>query len=370
MADVPLGQAHTPTLYVTDANGSPATTGVSGTMTLTYEPTGVQVGSGALAHQGGGLWGVEFPGSAIASPGLYRYHVASLTVGARTYADQGGVFTAGPLLPGTRTLRDILTAIRLDLGDGEPRTTTGNGGTTALVDSGLSGVAGEFRGSEVLILEPAVASDPNPVRVTGFDPVTGQVTFAPAVSLAVPAGTDYLLGRLGGTGYSHAQIVSTVERVLAAAELSPEVSHILRTPTISGWGAWEYALPVWLTSVHEVHRGLSDAEATGSWQVVARGPSGNPYWDVRRDTRTLVLRRPPPTGGLVRVTGSYAPAPPRHLGGLVDADADWLIEATLFRLKRNRGGQRELAQAAALFQDARLRRFGGGLPRPNEVRLG
>lgn len=355
MADVQLGQPHQVGLTFREDDGSPQTTGVTATVTVTDPAGAAIVTAGALTHQGAGFWARLLDGTSLTAPGAYT---ATITVTAPSFvAPQVQTFTVGVVLPWMRTLREVLVALYTRLGEGLAGTSTG-GGTTTLADSSLANVyaTDEFVGSQLLILEPGAAGDTNPVRVTAYNATAGTFTFSPAVT-AVVAGTDYLLVNLRGKGLRYERALAAITQTVLAAQARLEVSA-----EIAGSSSdYRYTVPNGWMSVLKEARYRHSGDTLGQWWPVAPANC-----DVQHPERRLIVRWPL-SGTTVRIEGSYPANPPTTLTSLVELPLPTVVDRALLQLRIDRS---ELPQAQAL---AATSGAAGGplgpLPRANEVFL-
>lgn len=348
VADAQRGAPYTAAVPLADANGSPLSGAVTAGGTLNvYGPASatVAVATGTAADLGGGRYGIALTGADLATDGFYRFTIPTITVGGRTFVDQGGWFRVGDIPPEYRPLRHVLQQVLVAAGMAVASTSTALGTTTTLVDTRWldAGLAtGEFVGDELLILEPGAAADTNPVRVTGFAPGTGTLTFAPAVAGATASGTDYLLIRASEQGDRYAQARAVVDDAvadLARREVATD-SATLTTTT----NTVDYALPAGFLTVEQLEydprRGVPYAE----WRAVAPA-----YWQHYPDRGTLHFAAEVlPWGTPLRVTGKVAPPAPRALSDLVPAPATAVIDqaAGLLALPRQQRAGPRLGRAA------------------------
>ena len=338
MADYALGAPATVALRLTDSNGTPVTSGVTGTFTL-YGPASATATSGptALAHLGDGAWGVTFPATAMTATGVYRAVTGSVTYGSSTLGAQTVVFTVGVPSPVHKTLRECLVALYDELHDGLPGTTSSLGTTTTAVDSrrvNTNLTADEYVDSELLLLAPGSVTDANPLVVTSFTPASGTFTFAPAVT-AVASGTPYLLCNLRGQGYPVRDVRA---KILAAwREIMPR-QQVIDTVSVATDGTYELAIPANWRDVDMV--GLRNA-STQPWGALAPA-----YWEWDAPRRLLRFAHQHAAGLAVRLEGTIDYAEPAFLNSVVQVPFGWLRDRVLGELlagSRDRGLQQRAA---------------------------
>lgn len=329
VADVQLGVPYVAAVNLVDVNGSPlaGAVGAGGTLNV-YGPASATtvVYTDTAADLGGGDYGVTVPAANLTA-GFHRFTIPTITVGTYTFVNAGGWFRVGDIPPEYRTLRAILTQVLVGTGMAVASTSTALGSTTTLkdtrwYDTGLS--SNEFLSDELLILEPGLATDASPVRVSTFDPstgATGTFTFRPAVGSAVASGSDYLLVRANQWGDRYAQVRALVDDTIAdlcrRATATDTVTLTTASQTV------DYTLPAGFLTVDRVE---FDPEVTAQyqqWQEVAPV-----YWEHYPDRRLLHFGMPLFDEGLaLRITGQVAPPVPRSLGDLVHAPATAIIDA-------------------------------------------
>jgi hypothetical protein len=359
MPQCQLGEPHPAAFMVTGADGAPATTGVSGTL-VAYGPDSATaiVASGALTHQGNGVWAYTVPASAHTTPGLYRYRVASLVTPAGTLLNEEGWYTVGYAGPNQLTVREILAKLAIWLGGYVGRTTT-LGTTTTLIDTARLqlGLDNAFAGAEVLLLDPASEGDANPVFAVASVAATGTVTFKPAIT-AVGAGVEYLFLRR----VSVQRLVEAVRQVLDEARVTADVTDAVSLVGVAD--TFEYACPAPLCRVTGVEYRASGAATTDWAELGAQYVEG-----TVRDRRLLKLRPPfDLTGAAVRVRGrAWAPLPelPAYgasgvLNAAVDADGAWVVDAAKARLQLDSPDAAVQRRGAAAWQLALSRAPGQG----------
>jgi hypothetical protein len=354
---VALGQSYTPQLFVPNADGSPATSGVTGTIS-TYGPDSatVPIDTGALTHLGNGVYGRALAASLLTAAGLHRWAVTALT--APTQASAAGWFTAGYPNPAALTLREILARLAIWLGGFVGRTTA-LGTTTTLIDTATLqlGLDNAFAGADVLLLKPANEADANPIYTTASAAATGTLTFRPAIT-AVPSGTDYLFLRRPRVQ----RLIEAVRQVLAEARVTCDVTDAVALTGIAD--TYEYACPAPLCRVTGVEYRVSGAATTDWAELGAQYIAG-----TVRDRRVLQLRPPfDLTGAAVRVRGrAWAPLPelPAYgasgvLNAAVDADGSWVVDAAKARLQLDSPDAAVQRRGAAAWQLALSRAPGQG----------
>lgn len=355
--DHPLNTPYVALLAIEDGNGSPVTSGVTGSMSLyVFGPNATTTavsGPTTMTHFGGGQWGVTFAASVLGTAGYYRYTTGEITFGSTTLAAQSGGFTVGVVPPEYTTLRQLLVRVAQSLSCGEQSTTDASGSTTTLKDArwyATGYASNEFVGDEILFLEPGAVTDPNPVRVTGFDPTTGTtgtLTFTPAVMSTV-SGQDYLLIRAGSKRLRYQQLRGAIDAAIAALATRQPVSDQITVATVSQ--QYEYTLPTsWLdlTKV-EVQQYASTGGSTAyQWETVP--PL---YWRLAPDRRTFSLDYGFPSGYPLRLTGVVAVPEARDLTSLVKVPwpliRDWVVG--YFSLS-------EAQRAGLLLQQAQRARY-------------
>jgi hypothetical protein len=354
---VALGQGYTPQLFVPNADGSPATSGVTGTI-ATYGPDSATapIDTGALVHLGNGVYGRALAGTLLTSAGLYRWAVTALT--APTQASAAGWFTVGYPNPAALTMREILAKLAIWLG-GYVGRSTAVGSTTTLIDSRWQlGQDNAAAGGEVLLLAPGDPTDANPVYVTASTAATGTLTFRPGVTGVVPLGAPYLFLRRPGVQ----RMIEAVRQVLAEARVTADVTDAVALTVVAD--TYEYACPAPLCRVTGVEYRASGAPATDWAELGAQYVEG-----TVRDRRLLKLRPPfDLTGAAVRVRGrAWAPLPelPAYgasgvLNAAVDADGAWVVDAAKARLQLDSRDAATQRQGAAAWQLALSRAPGQG----------
>lgn len=357
MADVRPGEPFTPGFLIKSPNGSPETSGVSGTLILD-SPTTTAATSGALSHQGGGVWGYTIAGSFTLVSGTYGYRVASLVTPSGTLVDQVGSFEVG--YDNAWTVREMYTRIREDLGDGWVGSTTSNGSVGTLVDSKFGyGAVNDWLSSEIFFFEPGAPGDTNPVRVIGFN--GGNFTFTPPVTSTV-AGQDFIIGNKDGQGWRHEQVLgaitTAVRRCGHALRLTDETSLTYATTTA------EYGVPAAFAEVTALAYQPPGA-LTGEWAPIA-----DRYWDWQPDRRRIVFTRRVgnfnryvthgtsprwsngfaiPQGSRLRLTGRALLQVPGAMGATIDADPTRVYDLAMMGLLMQSadGGDRQRAAMIA-----------------------
>jgi len=341
-AQAAVGQLHSVAFRIVNpANGKPILTGESGTVSL-YGPaaTTALVSGTALAHQGNGYWGATFAGSLLTTPGTYRWVTSAIT-GTVALEAQSGEFVVGYGGANAWTLRELVVSIRHALRDGFEGTATGNGSTTTLVDSTYArGSNSDWLGSELLILEPG-ASDPNPVTVSGFTASTGTFTWpaSQAVTSTV-TGLNYVLGNLGGRGFTHRAILSAIayacRKVGASVRVADEVSLAFDTSTA------QYLVPAVFASVTGLAYQPSGSNP-GTWLPIA-----DRYWRFDPVRQRVQFTRYAtgyasgrlyssgygiPNGAALRLEGTAVPSVPGALAETVEADGARVRDLALIELQ-------------------------------------
>ncbi|HEX6537481.1 MAG TPA: hypothetical protein VF041_23065 [Gemmatimonadaceae bacterium] len=366
MPDAALGQPYTAAILIRDSNGSPLTSGETGTMTIAGPDSTATLTSGAISHQGYGWWGIPVAGSFLTSPGTYTANIAALG-GTVSGTNVGYAFSVGRVEPWQPTLRDFLAELVEHLGDGWLSTSTGAGSTTTLVDSAYAwGDANTWVGSELVILEPGNVADARSVRVTAFNQANGTFTFTPAVT-SVGSGVDYVLLNRRGTGWRLGQYLAEIGQALRRLGVREEVADRVTLTTTNV--DFEYAIPAGWAAVTGVLWHDNYSGYTGDWCRLA--PDRVTVDPVRR-----VVRLDAPyyflSGTPLEIRGLVYAQPPRFWSSWLPAATPGQL-ATLRELALARlqviSPRPEDRQAAVL----RLRELEGGLPRrlarTNEVGL-
>jgi hypothetical protein len=370
---VELGEPYTTTLLIRDEDGRPVTSGVTGYLSLRGPASGTPIAAPTLmAHEGSGAWGVTWAGDNFPATGVYTYSAPIVTSGSTVLYEQGGWFWAGLLPPGALTVWELLEALCLPLEDGWAGEATGDGtvggGSGTLVDARLAtpdGVAGDWRGAEVLLRQPGYPPTVRslPHRVTGFDPDTGALTLAPAPPAAIAAGTGYLLCDQGGARRL------TVGRRLLALRAALRLGGATRRAsdgvalTIAD-AQDEYAIPDHLATVSRVSIGHDGDQGDRWW------PLPPDEWPrlVRADRRLLTLRGYS-AGSRVLLSGAARQALPDFLDAYVDGPSDWYVTRAAADLLKSSPIAAHQRMAGPLWQEAivtRPRRT----PDASEIRLG
>lgn len=357
MADIGVGQPYTATVLVQDAEGEPATSGVSGSIHL-YGPTSTEyLDLQAIAHQGDGYWGATFPGFVLATPGEYHWVIGTLTTPAGTLYNQGGSFIVGAVHPWTRTLRQVLEELATASGLGTVGTATAGTGLSVNATALAYGDDDEWVGSEIVLF---VSGEPQVRRVTDFVAATGQFSWATVVSPAVAAGDRFIVCNAQGRGRPFAQLLAALRA--AHDDAAPELDVSRATGLTVADGQHEYALPRAWVSINAVWARAvgDDADA---WRPLAPAD-----WDVRPDRRLLVLKAPPAAGTALRVDGTLPARFPATARALFDVPAGWLVKRARYELALMAGGREDMQQAGALYADT-TRRRPRRTARANEKRL-
>lgn len=352
--DVTPGQPITPGLSFFDSNGSPITSGITGTMTL-YAPGSATSVSGptALAHQGNGRWGVTFAGSLTTARGTYRWTSSAIT-GTATLAAQSGTFIVG--VGDQWTLRELYTSVRRGLRDGWTGTTSGSGSTTTAVASKFAwGSNNRWLASEVYFFEPASVADENPVRVTAFTASTGTFTFTPAITSTV-SGLDFILGNKEGQGWAHEEVMDAIQTAVRRAGLMRPVTDRVSLSGVSN--QYLYNLPndwVRLDGIDYLQSGT-----TGRWMPIAlprivRSHLGTDGVFGLDDSLAWLA------GYALRLRGWAAPQVPEAMGGYVHGDGATIRDDAIYELllMSDKGADRQ--RAAALQPSVMRARAGAAL---------
>lgn len=348
-ADVRLGHPSRYGFPFRDANGSLVTSGVTGAVSL-YGPGSTSAIEGPTdppTHLGGGVWGLALAASDLATAGLYRLSAPALTNGTVTYGQQDLYFVVGPSSPNYRTLRECLEDLGVELDWALPGTTTGNGSTTTLVDSGRANSnlsSDEWVDSELLILEPGAATDRNPVTVTAFAPTTGTFTFTPAIT-STTTGQDYLILNARGSGRSYGRLRRAI---LAAWREAAPVHHVVDTVNWTTDGTYALAAPAQWRGIDAIHWRASTA---GPWSEIAGHYAA---FDAARGVLDFAL--PVPAGRTLRVAGRVAAHEPQNLTDVVQVPYSWLRDRVLGELLAQSERREDQQRAAVHLERAERRR--------------
>jgi hypothetical protein len=345
VADVRLGSPHTVGFLLKDTNGSPVTSGVTGTIAL-YGPASTTATSGptAMTHFGGGVWGVTFLASAMAASGLYKAFADSISYAAGTIVldDQVVLFTVGVIPPNHRTLRECVVDLAIELDAGVEGTATG-GSTTTMVDTtriNTNLAATEWVDSELLILEPAAVTDRNPQPVITFAPASGTFTIPTPVA-GIASGQDYLLLNLRGKGLTFGKLKRTI--VAAWREVGP-VQWVADEVNFLTDGTYRLAIPAQWRDIESIQY---------------RTGTTAPWWDIAEFYRPFdpMLRRVNFTqniasGTQLRVVGAIDCAEPDALTSVVQVDYGWLRDRVLGQLLAQSKNREDQQRAAVHLADA------------------
>lgn len=350
MADAQQGVAYTPTLRLTDPNGNPIASGVTGTMGLYYGSDTVALASGVIGYLGNGEWGYTFSGDLLQAAGAYRWNVPTVTFAGGLLYDQGGIVRVGVMAPWSVTLGQAVVDLTVALQDGYTTATTGAGTTTTLVDASLAdpdASAADYKGSEVLVFP--IIGVPTLHRVVGFTPASGTLTVAPAMANASATGQRYLLSFLNGKGMRHEQKIAALRAVIAGSRVRIPTSVRTTAATFIG-GTYLYGIPEdWASVVRLVRYRPGLATWESPWYEITPDRVV-----VDRERRTLQIK-----AGLwnseLWIEGSYAPSFPASLAGLLEVPGDWAVDAAHARLTLQRGGQHASQQLGAMLAQPRYR---------------
>ena len=346
MADVALGAPHTIGWKLREADGSPATSGVTGNVSL-YGPASTTLvgGPDALAHFGGGIWGVTFLASEMVYAGLYKAVADSISYESGTIVldDQVVLFTVGALSPSHRTLRDCIVDFAVELDWGLEGTTTDNGSTTTLVDSGRANsnlTTDEWIDSEILVLEPNAVTDRNPVTVTAFTPASGTFTITPAIT-STTSGQDYLLMNLRGNGKNFARLKRTI--VAAWREVAPSQQVVDEVNYLTGTG-YSLSVPAQWRSIDAVQIRYG---TTGPWSDIAE--AYRPYDPLLGHVNFTMS-----IGGSqqLRLVGTIDCAEPDALTSIVQVPYGWLRARVLGQLFAQSERREDQQRAAVHLEEA------------------
>lgn len=317
VAEVALGQPHTPLVAVYDAYGSPVEAGVSGLLSA-YGPGAADTlvaGPLPVSWFGGPNWGATVPAFAHAAAGTYRWVVPSLSAPGVALENQGGLYTVGVIPPEYRTYREILVALALALDAGVvSRTTTVAGKSyefedVRYADAGYA--TNEFVDDEVVWLEPLVGGPPA-CRVSSFNPAYGIFGLRPEVDpRQTAAGNDYLLLRPGPMGLRLARLKEALDAAIADVALRQPVTDEVTLTTASTQR--RYAYPAGWLDVTRVQVNRVTGNGEEYWETVP--PAAYELWPERR---LLVFR----TGWLWDTQGY-----PLRLTGRAGLPAGYLLSA-------------------------------------------
>lgn len=297
-----------------DANGSPYTGAPSagGSMSL-YGPASATVsvaGPTTVSDYGGGDYGIAATGAQLATAGMYRAVIPTITFSGRVFTNVTWAFTVGDIPPEYRTLRGIIRAVCEALDCGIVGTATGGSATTLVdtrwLDAGYS--SNEFVDTEMLILEPG-NGDTNPVRVSAYAPGTGTFTLAKAIT-AVTAGIDYLLILPGQRGLRYAKIKELIDEAIADLSLRQTVTDEVTLTTTQGYD--RVTVPSTFLDVDRVQINRITGGTDEFWETVP--PSFYEYWP---DRNLLLLKRWFGYAYPLKVAGPVAVTPPTRLGQVV-----------------------------------------------------
>lgn len=289
VAEVGIGQPHTPLVAVYDAYGSPVEAGAAGAL-YAFGPGSDSVpvaGPTAVSWFGGPHWGATVPGAAHAVAGTYRYVVSGLTAPGVALGEQGGLYTVGLIPPEYRTYRQLLVAVALALDVGAlSRTTTVTGKTYEFEDARFADpgyATNEFVDDEVVWLEPVVGGPPV-CRVANFNPSFGAFGVKPEVDARqTQAGNDYLLLRPGARGLRYARLTEALDAAIAELAQRQPVSDEVTLATTGATARYPYP-PGWLDVTRvQVNRQLAGEEF---WETVP--PAAYDLWP---DRRLVVMRQ-------------------------------------------------------------------------------
>ena len=378
MADFALGQPVPVGIRITSPlTGSPVTGGVTTTYS-TYGPASATalVAGASAAHLGDGFWGDPDEGP-YTVPGTYRFALAgfSATVDGvlRTWGAQEYSFEVGTPRRGAMTVRELLVALCLPLGDGWLGATTAAGalnGTTdgTLIDARLvnaDGVTDDWKGTEILPFQHHASAPLTvwsaPYRVKGYAPATGTLTLQPVQPALIASGVDYLACNVNGRGFGVRERLAALRAALrlggATRRASVEVGLAVAQRTD------EYAIPQQLASLTEVWvRGATDQvdRWTPLGPALLRGM-------VRADRRLVTLRGWP-AGTVLRLDGRARATLPPFLAQYVGGPCDWYVTRAAADLLKASPLAEHQRMAGPLYQEAvatRPRRT----PDANEIAL-
>lgn len=355
MYDVQPGQPYATWVTILDANGSPITTGVVGTMTLRAPgATTIVDGPTLMSHLGGGRWGVTWAGSFLTARGTYRWETSAIT-GTATLAAQRGTFEVG--VGDAWSLRELYTSVRRGIKDGWTGTTTHVGSATTLRSTKFAyGSDNAWKSSEIFIFEPQGVDDLNPVRVTAFVATTGLFTFAGQSITGTVAGQDFIIGCKDGRRWSHDEvmdaIVAAVRRYRTTRRVWDQVSIVA-----SDLNTYEFALPDGWLGVDEVSFRPTPGISTTQWVPIAPA-----YWRVPDNRAVLALDRVPWNCPL-RIGGWAAPQLPEAMNQLVHADGAAVRDDAVFELLLGSDKPSDQARAATMAGAVQRARVGAAVGR-------
>lgn len=346
MADVVLGAPHTVGWLLREADGSPATTGVTGNVSL-YGPASTTAvgGPDALTHFGNGVWGVTFPANEMVYAGLYKALATSISYesGTIVLANQAVYFTVGRASPAHRTLRDCVADFGVELGWALEGTSTSNGSTSTLVDSGRANsnlTSDEWIDSEILILEPNAVTDRNPVTVTGFTPASGTFTFTPTIT-STTSGQDYLLLNLRGNGQNFARLKRTI--VAAWREVAP-TQQVVDEVNFTTDATYRLAVPSQWRGIDAVQYRWG---VSGPWSDIAEAYAPyDPMLGYINFTQGIGANRQ------LRLVGTIDCAEPDALTSIVQVPYGWLRARVLGQLFAQSDRREDQQRAAVHLEEA------------------
>jgi len=348
MADFRTGGPATVALpRITDAYGSPVTTGVTGTFSL-YGPssaTAISTGS-TLSHLGDGYWGFTFPPASLVLNGAYKALAATVVYGSITLVNQAVLFTVGLPSPAFRTLRECVVSFYDELHDGLPGTVTSPGGTSTITDAARANsnfTADEYVDSEILILAPNAVTDTNPVVVTSWTPGTGAFNIAPSIT-ATTAAQPYLLCNLRGNGYPFRDVKA---KILTAWRDVQPTQYVVDEVSATTDGTFELTVP---TQWRDITGVALRASSTQQWEDIAPA-----YFGFDQERRIVRFTYQPSSGLAVRLEGRIDYNEPAFLNSIVSVPYAWLRDKVLGELLAGSNDKGNRQRAAVHLQRAQMR---------------
>lgn len=348
MADFRQGSVATVALpQIVDSNGSPVTTGVTGTFSLYGPASTAAISAGStLAHLGNGYWGFTFPPASLVLNGAYKANAATVAYGSVTLVNQAVLFTVGLPSPAFKTLRECVVSFYDELHDGLYGTATGNGSTSTLVDSARANsnlTADEYVDSELLFLAPGAVTDANPATVTSWTPGTGTFTFAPVVT-STTSGQAYLLCNLRGQGYPFRDVRN---KILAAWRDVQPTQVVVDEVSATTDGTFEMTVPVQWRDITAV--ALRD-NSSNQWEDIAPA-----YFAFDQQRRIVRFTYQPRSGLTVRLEGRVDYNEPSFLNSVVNVPYAWLRDRVLGELLAGSPSKGNQQRAAVHLQRAQQR---------------
>ena len=369
MAEVPLGAPHEPAFRLTNKYNEPYTSGVTGTLAVYGPASATALTSGSLTHFGDGVWGLAVGGTHHRTPGRYTYLVSEATVSDGTLYDLAGAYRVGVVLPWMAQASDLLFRLYRRLEPGgllrRWRTSASGGDATTLKCAGLGTktlAANALRGSQVVLLDNTVAGDPIVHEVTANSTTSGVVslTIYPGLAGTTPANMDFLLVNVKGKGYEYSHVWDALLAVCGNARARLAGEDLLSLTYAAN--TWEYEVPDSFASVTAIY---ARSSASQPWDIL---PPAD--WSARRGARALVFQPGACVGAgdALRIDGTYWANPPAGPTSWVEIPAQYVVGEALKDLLIDRGRAADLARAASVAADPRLR-WPSSPPLANEVFL-